>query len=223
MEDSQLFNLEKRFFQVFSKYEDLKKKENRFIELSTIMEYFDGKALLENIFYFVVCIPTLFIILWFQNFGITTFGVNASILILVAFVICLFISYMVSGLKETCVKKGLRTKLKKEEIKLIEKEYVEHYNDIQEIKLMVDFHVVTYYYIRLKTLMGEDNFDAFLNRLNPYHANIMKELKRRENLSKNNQLYEKHRLLFEKAETDGNIRIEDAPEDFWLNVNVFER
>lgn len=219
MDDKKLFKLEKRFFQVLTKFEILQKKKKRADDLFTIIDYFDFKFFVENMFLYVICLPSLLTFLWYQEFGVTKLVLNASFIIGIFAVAFLVMAYITKEFKLYCIKKNLITEISKEDLKKIQKEYIEEYRRPHDIKLIIELDVTNYYYIRLKTLMGEDKFNAFIARLNPHHTNLMKKLQRREKLSQNCDLYEKHKKVFIKAE-ESNMKIEDAPDDFWLVIEL---
>lgn len=218
MDDDKLFKLEKRFFQVFTKFEILQRKKKRADDLLTVIEYFNFKFFIKNMFLYLICLPALLSFLWYQEFGATRLVLNISFIIGIFAAALLVVAYTTKELKDCCIKKNLITEISKEDLKKIEKEYIEEHGKPHDVKLTIELDVTNYYYIRLKTLMGEDKFNAFIARLNPHHANLMKDLQRRERLSRSCDLYEKHEKVFIKTEEESKMQIEDTPDDFWLVV-----
>lgn len=212
MDEKKLFQLEKKFFLLFAKFKELDglSKDQEYIE--NVFELVKAK---QDIYLFSKCLLPLFI--W----GVLCHDIETPILrytyflIVFLFVASSFIGYTkYLGIKKHLENLGFRTDFNHrltEEIKA-------HNKDIfKNTEIILSGYMVTnYYYIRLKNLMGEDNFTRFKNRLYPEHLTILQKLIDQESRYINSNDYEKYRLKCEEYQKDKKMMIEDFDDNEFI-------
>ncbi len=212
MDEKKLFQLEKKFFLLFTKFKELDdlSKDQKHIE--NVFELVKAK---EDTYLFSKCLLPLFI--W----GVLCHDVETPILRYTYFLLVfLFIASSLIRYREYLdIKKkqennGIRTDFSHTLVKEIKNH---HNNKLKSTEVILAQYMVTnYYYTRLKFLMGEDNFIRFKNRLYPEHLTILEKLIDQESRCLNSDHYEKYRLKCEEYQKDKKMMIENFNENEFI-------